>query len=69
MTLGTWCQAALNQQPALGRGPPAGGNRLCVAACSGRGNCNRDTGLCDCPAGALGCPQHCRCHAWLKTCI
>ena len=51
-TLGTWCRAALTQQPRLGRRSPAArGNRTCPFACSGRGNCNADTGLCDCPAG------------------
>ncbi len=34
--------------------PPPRGDKDCPNACSGWGNCNHDTGLCECPAGERG---------------
>ena len=33
------------------------GQKACTAACNGVGNCNADTGLCDCPAGEKALPS------------
>lgn len=49
-TTGGWCGAMDQQQPLQLRPPPRG-NRTCPHNCSGAGNCNHDTGTCDCPAG------------------
>jgi hypothetical protein len=60
-TLGTWCQAALGLPLIPSKQPPTEGSKACAFGCSGRGNCNADTGLCDCPAGTQHlqpCMQH-----------
>ncbi|EFJ52271.1 acetylglucosaminyltransferase [Volvox carteri f. nagariensis] len=50
---GTWCGQYLQQQPLVPRPAPRGGKE-CPNACSGWGNCNYDTGICECPAGRTG---------------
>ncbi|KXZ52343.1 hypothetical protein GPECTOR_10g976 [Gonium pectorale] len=50
---GTWCGDYLRQVRLPARPPPRG-SKECPNACSGWGNCNHDTGACDCPAGRGG---------------
>ncbi|GLI60030.1 hypothetical protein VaNZ11_002095 [Volvox africanus] len=52
-TMGGWCGGYEQQQPVPLRPAPRG-NRNCPRNCSGVGNCNYDTGTCDCPAGSQG---------------
>ena len=48
---GGWClQAVFSNLTTIARPPPLG-TRSCTAGCNGVGNCNADTGACDCPAG------------------
>jgi hypothetical protein len=49
-TAGTWCGKYDRQEPSDLKPPPRG-DRPCKNDCNGVGNCNYDTGLCDCPAG------------------
>ncbi len=49
---GTWCGEFLRQVRLPARPVPRG-RKECPNACSGWGNCNYDTGLCECPAGEL----------------
>eukprot|EP00955_Chlamydomonas_euryale_P080410 363419-Chlamydomonas_euryale.AAC.21 len=46
----------MDRQAAAGpwRAPPRG-NTSCPNDCNGVGNCNYDTGLCECPAGTHAC--------------
>jgi hypothetical protein len=50
-TSGSWCQSALSfnskRPPILSQA----GVKICSAGCNAVGNCNADTGVCDCPAG------------------
>ena len=50
-TLGEWCTQALSTTRAAAATPDSPGGRGCTAACNIVGNCNADTGVCDCPAG------------------
>ncbi|GLC34055.1 hypothetical protein PLESTB_000832400 [Pleodorina starrii] len=50
---GTWCGDFLRQEAVPTRAVPRG-DKDCPNGCSGWGNCNHDTGLCDCPAGRGG---------------
>lgn len=50
-TLGEWCTQALSVNRAAAATPDSPGGRICTAACNIVGNCNADTGVCDCPAG------------------
>lgn len=50
-TTGSWCQSALSFNS---KRPPISsqaGVKNCSAGCNAVGNCNADTGVCDCPAG------------------
>lgn len=50
-TSGSWCQSALSfnsKRPSI---PSPAGVKNCSAGCNAVGNCNADTGVCDCPAG------------------
>ncbi|KAG2486464.1 hypothetical protein HYH03_014911 [Edaphochlamys debaryana] len=51
-TAGRWCGRMEALPPAPLRPAPRG-NRTCAQGC-GPGNCNHDTGTCDCPAGSQG---------------
>ena len=51
MTRGDWCGQYERQEP-IPTKPPPRGDKQCPKDCNGVGNCNYDTGLCDCPAGA-----------------
>ncbi|GFR49029.1 hypothetical protein Agub_g11051, partial [Astrephomene gubernaculifera] len=53
-TQGSWCVGYNSQPPAPPPRPAPRGNRTCPRNCSGVGNCNHDTGTCDCPAGSQG---------------
>ena len=48
---GDWCLRALCSNLTTIATPPILGTRSCTAGCNGVGNCNADTGACDCPAG------------------
>eukprot|EP00955_Chlamydomonas_euryale_P104184 365545-Chlamydomonas_euryale.AAC.3 len=50
-TRGSWCRRYLTQAPLRTKRAPRG-SKACPGNCSGVGNCNYDTGRCDCPAGA-----------------
>ncbi|KAG2445204.1 hypothetical protein HYH02_008672 [Chlamydomonas schloesseri] len=50
---GTWCGEFLRQVRLPARPVPRG-SKECPNACSGWGNCNYDTGICECPAGHGG---------------
>ena len=50
MAKGSWCGAYLRQDMVPYKTAPRG-DKECPNACSGWGNCNHDTGLCECPAG------------------
>lgn len=52
LTLGDWCGQYKRQVP-LRYKPAPRGSKQCLNNCNGVGNCNYDTGLCDCPAGAV----------------
>jgi hypothetical protein len=49
-TRGSWC-GKYDRQERLPSKPVPRGSRDCPSSCSGWGNCNHDTGLCECPAG------------------
>lgn len=49
--IGDWCLRALSSNLTTTATPPTLGTRSCTAGCNGVGNCNADTGACDCPAG------------------
>ena len=49
--IGGWCLRALSSNLTTIATPPPLGTRSCTAGCNGVGNCNADTGACDCPAG------------------
>ncbi|PNH09740.1 hypothetical protein TSOC_003587, partial [Tetrabaena socialis] len=53
VTRGTWCGRYLRQEEVPTRPVPRG-SKECPGACSGWGNCNYDTGMCECPAGRGG---------------
>ncbi len=53
LTRGDWCGRFQRQQRIAYKAAPRGATR-CPGNCSGVGNCNYDTGLCDCPAGWTG---------------
>lgn len=46
-----WCTEYFRQGPAQPWRPVPRGSKECPGGCNA-GNCNHDTGLCDCPAGA-----------------
>lgn len=50
-TLGEWCRQALSVNRTTAATPHSFGQKGCTAACNIVGNCNADTGVCDCPAG------------------
>ncbi|GLI62946.1 hypothetical protein VaNZ11_005800 [Volvox africanus] len=50
---GTWCGEFIRQVEVPTRPVPRGDSD-CPNNCSGWGNCNHDTGLCECPAGRGG---------------
>ena len=50
-TLGQWCKQALSVNRTAAASPDLLGEKGCTAACNTVGNCNADTGVCDCPAG------------------
>ncbi|PNH07165.1 hypothetical protein TSOC_006411 [Tetrabaena socialis] len=50
---GTWCGEFLRQAQVATKPVPRGSTE-CPGACSGWGNCNHDTGRCECPAGRGG---------------
>ncbi|CAK0774152.1 hypothetical protein CVIRNUC_004140 [Coccomyxa viridis] len=52
--IGDWCLRALSSNLSTTSTPPTLGTRSCTAGCNGAGNCNADTGACDCPAGWKG---------------
>ncbi|GAX80495.1 hypothetical protein CEUSTIGMA_g7933.t1 [Chlamydomonas eustigma] len=52
-TIGNWC-GLHEQQPLSAYEPAPRGSKQCPGNCSSVGNCNYDTGLCDCPAGWTG---------------
>lgn len=47
---GTWCRR-FHRQQALPFKPVPRGSKKCPKDCNGVGNCNADTGICECPAG------------------
>ncbi len=49
---GTWCRR-FHRQNAVPFKPAPRGSKTCPKDCSGVGNCNADTGTCECPAGGL----------------
>ncbi len=53
LTHGAWCRK-FHRQLAVPFKPVPRGSKSCPQDCSGVGNCNHDTGLCECPAGAQG---------------
>ncbi|KAL6749482.1 exostosin-like glycosyltransferase [Haematococcus lacustris] len=53
VTRSTWC-GQYHKQPPLAWAPAPRGSKLCPNNCSFTGNCNHDTGQCDCPAGWEG---------------
>ncbi|PNG99249.1 hypothetical protein TSOC_014977, partial [Tetrabaena socialis] len=53
VTRGNWCSRFQEQVPVPTKPVPRG-SKDCPNACSGWGNCNHDTGLCECPAGHGG---------------
>ncbi|KAL6745753.1 exostosin-like glycosyltransferase [Haematococcus lacustris] len=53
LTRSTWC-GQYHKQPPLAWAPAPRGSKLCPNNCSFTGNCNHDTGQCDCPAGWEG---------------
>ena len=50
MTIGNWCGQYERQIPIQYKPAPRG-SKQCPNYCNKVGNCNYDTGLCDCPAG------------------
>ena len=50
-TSGSWCQSALSFNSKRPPIPSQAGVKNCSAGCNAVGNCNADTGVCDCPAG------------------
>ncbi|KAG1665161.1 hypothetical protein FOA52_005542 [Chlamydomonas sp. UWO 241] len=56
-TRGAWCMRYHAQEP-IGYKPAPRGYTPCPGNCSGVGNCNYDTGLCDYPAGYTGDACH-----------
>lgn len=52
MTRPGWCGGYQTQTPVPSRPTPRG-SKGCPRNCSGVGNCNHDTGTCDCPAGEV----------------
>ena len=63
-TLGKWCRQALSVNCTTAASPSLPGEKGCTAACNNVGNCNADTGVCDCPAGKATMqvmPTHLRC--------
>ena len=61
-TLGDWCRQALSINHTTAATPDSPGTKGCTAACNIVGNCNADTGDCDCPAGEATMLQHRPCH-------
>ena len=47
---GSWC-GKYERQERLPSKPVPRGSKECPNKCSGWGNCNYDTGICECPAG------------------
>jgi hypothetical protein len=47
---GTWCRRFHRQQALPFKKAPRG-SKTCPKDCNGVGNCNADTGICECPAG------------------
>eukprot|EP00798_Chlamydomonas_sp_ICE-L_P001797 gene1797-33217_t len=52
-TKGDWCGLYDRQAPIAFKSYPKG-TKVCQKDCNNVGNCNYDTGLCDCPAGWTG---------------
>lgn len=52
MTRPGWCGGYQTQTTVPSRPTPRG-SKECPRSCSGVGNCNHDTGTCDCPAGEV----------------
>lgn len=52
-TRGRWCLQYPKNPDEVAKPPPRG-SRECANNCSRVGNCNYDTGMCDCPAGVWG---------------
>ena len=70
-TLGNWCRK-YHRAPSQPFKPVPRGSKQCPKDCSGVGNCNHDSGLCECPAGerrsrAGACCQQ-ACHVALPPC-
>ena len=57
---GEWCKQyySLPWQPFK---PVPRGDKPCPKDCNGVGNCNHDSGLCECPAGGWFAGEECRC--------
>lgn len=55
VTRGTWCVKYKRQIPVRYKPPPRG-SKQCPNECNKVGNCNHDTGLCECPAGEEEAP-------------
>jgi hypothetical protein len=53
LTRGGWCGLYERQTPFSFKAAPRG-SKQCPNNCTNVGNCNHDTGLCDCPAGWTG---------------
>lgn len=53
LTRGGWCGLYDKQTP-FSYMPAPRGSKQCPNNCTNVGNCNHDTGLCDCPAGWTG---------------
>lgn len=57
-TIGSWCGGYYSQQSLVPHKPPPVQSKPCPGGCSGVGVCDGHTGVCDCPAGALGMRPH-----------
>ena len=57
-TRGGWCGPYTLQAPGGPFRAPPRGDKDCPEGCNGVGNCNYDTGLCECPAGEQMVAMH-----------